>query len=90
MTQANPSANVVGQFVVACLGARAWAVGFAHKPIPGAVLHTREAAIHYVSELAAAAGITRVHLHIVGGFGKQRSQRSALLRAICGGRIAHA
>jgi hypothetical protein len=59
--------NVVAKFFVACLGANAWAVGVAHKLIPGAVLKTREAAIHYASELAAAAGVRRVHLDIIGG-----------------------
>jgi hypothetical protein len=81
-------ANVVAKFFVACLGAHAWAVGIAQKPIPGAVLHTREAAIRYASELAAAAGVSRVHLDIVGGF-RKKSRRSGL-PGVARGRVAHA
>jgi hypothetical protein len=66
------SSNSVGKFVVACLGNDAWAVGVADRPIAGAVLRTREAAIRYASDLAAAAGVSRVHLNIVGGFPKKR------------------
>jgi hypothetical protein len=66
ITENSPN-NVVAKFFVACLGANAWAVGVAHKLIPGAVLKTREAAIRYASELAAAAGVRRIHLDIVGG-----------------------
>ena len=62
----NSPGNVVAKFFVACLGANAWAVGVANRRIPGAVLQTREAAIQYASELAAAAGVHRVHLDIVG------------------------
>ena len=63
----NSPDNVVAKFFVTCLGANAWAVGVAHKFIPGAVLKTREAAIRYASELAAATGVRRVRLDIVGG-----------------------
>jgi hypothetical protein len=66
ITENSPN-NVVAKFFVACLGANAWAVGVAQNLIPGAVLKTREAAIHYASELAEAAGVRRVHLDIVGG-----------------------
>jgi hypothetical protein len=67
MVTENSPNNVVAKFFVTCLGANVWAVGVAQKLIPGAVLKTREAAIHYASELAAAAGVRRVHLDIVGG-----------------------
>jgi hypothetical protein len=70
--------DTVGKFIVACLGTGAWAVGVADQPIAGAVLRTREAAIRYASELAAAAGVSRVHLNIVGGFPKKRQSSSAL------------
>jgi hypothetical protein len=72
------NANAVSKFVVPCLGADAWAVGVADQPIAGAVLRTREAAIRYASDLAAAAGVSRVHLDIVGGLPRKRQSTPAM------------
>jgi hypothetical protein len=85
MTTGNFPTNVVAKFFVACVGADAWAVGVARKLIPGAILRTREAAIHYASELALAAGVRRVHLDIICG-----TQKAACDARSMSGRAIHA
>ncbi len=57
----------VGTFSVACVGVHAWAVAYSRQFIPGAILRTREAAIKYVTEIAKAAGLPKVKLHIIDG-----------------------
>jgi hypothetical protein len=51
--------------VVVRAGAAGWAVAYARKIIPGALLRTRSAAIAYAAELAHAAGFAAASLQIV-------------------------
>ncbi len=47
--------------VVAPASARTWVVACSRRLIPGALFFTREAAVHYASTLARAAGLERAH-----------------------------
>jgi len=53
-------------FVVAPTGTSTWAVAFSRQLIPGALFHTRDAAIHYAFLLAVAAGLTTESIKVLG------------------------
>ncbi|MGQ0749235.1 MAG: hypothetical protein ACT4PS_01735 [Betaproteobacteria bacterium] len=52
--------------VVAPASAKTWVVACSRRLIPGALFKTREAAIHYASMLARAAGLERNRIKVLG------------------------
>lgn len=57
--------------VVAPASATTWAVACSRRLIPGALFTTREAAVHYASTLASAAGLERTHVKVLGTMSPQ-------------------
>lgn len=51
--------------IVAPASATTWAVACSRRLIPGALFFTREAAVHYASTLASAAGLERAHVKVL-------------------------
>lgn len=53
-------------FVVAPANGSTWVVAFSRRLIPGALFHSREAAVRYAGLLAASIGLRGDHIRVLG------------------------
>ncbi|HTP97261.1 MAG TPA: hypothetical protein VMK05_15515 [Burkholderiales bacterium] len=77
MSKSLATPMAANQFIVAPLSAHAWAVAYARKLIPGAILRTREAALRYAAALAGAMGSRKTRIRVLRAVSRSRVRRSA-------------
>ncbi|HSN38824.1 MAG TPA: hypothetical protein VLT92_01405 [Burkholderiales bacterium] len=63
----NHKRRQMGMLVVARASASTWAVAFSRRLIPGALFHTRTAAVRYALALASAAGLGNAPIMVLAG-----------------------
>lgn len=65
-TQSNWKRRTAGMFVVAPASPTTWAVAFSRQLIPGAIFHSKAAALIYTIMLAGAAGLDVSQIKVLG------------------------